>query len=143
MFTMSPSMSFSMWSLIIYYLHEFSDFVNHKLDFVMTAKSQLQDILVIAPIVISSSEIKNESNTNQSGSNIEFFQWKLRKNLETLDFLAELELRYDIHKVLPRFLDDCFEVKKEVQQTTIELTRTLASYKNCISNKISLFENNI
>jgi hypothetical protein len=100
-----------------------------KLNFLMVSKAVLQEIQVISPIVITPSISKNKKNSNEREANIEIFQWKLRKNLETLTFLAELESRYDVNKGLPKFIDECNAIKIEVQQKTIELTRKLASYK--------------
>ncbi|MEM5566913.1 hypothetical protein WNY78_17455 [Psychroserpens sp. AS72] len=127
MLTISPSLSYS--SIIVYYINMIRDFTLRKLDFVMVAKSAVKDIQVMSPIIISSSLAKNKKDENEQDSNLEHFQWKLKKNLETLKFLTELELRYDKNKSKLKFIDDCNAIKIEVQQNTIELTRKIAFYK--------------
>nr|WP_321225653.1 hypothetical protein [uncultured Psychroserpens sp.] len=141
MLTISPSISnqFSYRSFVFHHINMIGEMTIKNLNFLMISKSVLQEIEVISPIIIEPSISKNKKNSNEPESNFELFQRKLRKNLETLTFLAELEPRYDVNKGLPKFIDECNAIKIEVQQKTIELTKKLASYKNLHTNKTASF----
>ena len=54
---------------------------------------------------------------------------KLRKNIETLLFLKELESRYKNNNKISSVIKDYYDLKREVQKSTIEITRKLSYYR--------------
>ncbi|WP_298897140.1 hypothetical protein [uncultured Psychroserpens sp.] len=63
-------------------------------------------------------------------SQIRLLNWKLKKNLETLIFLSELESRYQEENTLPSVIQEYYDLKKDVQSKTVELSNELAYYKS-------------
>lgn len=82
---------------------------------------------------IEGSKSINELNSNTQCSDVKLLNWKLHKNLETLVFLSELESRYNTANVVSVVVKEYYDLKKEVQKNTIEISNQLSYYKSLAS----------
>ena len=55
---------------------------------------------------------------------------KLKKNLETLTFISELDFKLERKPKLSEMVKECKAIEKEVRIETIEITRQLSYYKS-------------
>lgn len=84
--------------------------------------------------ILNISEPNNQLNNVEVDTHIRILHWKLKKNLETLVFLSELESRYTNKNVLLEMIHEYYSIKKTVQIETVEISNEIAYYKS-LQNK--------
>lgn len=75
-------------------------------------------------------EHNDDINSEEIDSNIRILHWKLKKNLETLVFLSELESHYANKTVLAEMIHEYYDIKKAVQIETVEISNLISYYKS-------------
>nr|WP_321224469.1 hypothetical protein [uncultured Psychroserpens sp.] len=127
MLTFNLTAIFSTKIILNSFFNQLKEFFKNRLLAVTTSNVVLQDIEVVSPITVTCIKSANIENAFDPNPTMDLIKWKLKKNLETLAFLAELESRYDIG--LPKFREECKSIKIQVQQITVELAYKIANYK--------------
>lgn len=78
---------------------------------------------------LDNQEPKDQIKNSKVVSKIRILNWKLKKNLETLLFLRELEDRYENASTITNVIKEYYELKKEIKNSSVEIIKQLSYYK--------------
>lgn len=80
--------------------------------------------------IIDISQTHNQLSREEIDSKINSLYFKLKKNLETLSFIAELDFKLGNKPKLSQMVKDCHAIEKSIKIESIAITKQLSFYRS-------------